>query len=238
MKLFRELRKHQIDNRKIKKYLIYALGEIFLVMVGISLAFQLDNWNETRIKKNTEINHYRNIKSQIIDDHELIQSQLDFNNRFMAEFKYINSIIETNDRSKMDTLGSILLNLTEYSDFDRHGNIYETMVNSGEIKILRNHEIIEGIRELEERYIYVNRIESIHYDAVMKHIADVIIPLVSYATGEVKQPDVVFNYKFQNLLIALLDIMIEKDKTYRNALIQIQEVKQLIDKELLINVRL
>ena len=44
-------------------------------------------------------------------------------------------LIETNDRSKMDTLGIIIRNMVQYSDFDREGNIYETLVNSGEIKI-------------------------------------------------------------------------------------------------------
>ncbi len=43
---------------------------------------------------------------------------------------------------QMDTLASIIPKLTNYSDFDREGNIYETMVNSGKIQLLRNQEIV------------------------------------------------------------------------------------------------
>ena len=72
MKLFRRIRQNLIKEGNIKRYLLYAIGEILLVMIGISLAFQLDNWNDDRIKHNAEIRFYENIKEQIIDDKDLI----------------------------------------------------------------------------------------------------------------------------------------------------------------------
>ena len=154
MKLFKTLRQDFIKQGNLKRYLLYAVGEILLVMIGISLAFQVSNWDDNRIKKNAEIRFYENIKEQIIDDKELIAGQRHYNNRHMVQYKYANEIIEANDRSKLDTLGIIVRNLTNYSDFDKEGNIYETMVNSGQIKLLQNHEIVNGIRELEELYNY------------------------------------------------------------------------------------
>lgn len=145
MKLFRSIRQNLIKEGKLKRYLLYAVGEIFLVMIGISLAFQVNNWNDDRIKKTTEIKYYLNIRDQILDNKELITGQLNFNNFFIEQFKYDNEIIEANDRSKIDTLGLIIRNLTQYFDFDRQGNIYKTMVNSGEIKLLRNNNIVKGI---------------------------------------------------------------------------------------------
>ncbi|PCI33240.1 MAG: hypothetical protein COB60_08105 [Flavobacteriaceae bacterium] len=85
--------------------------------------------NDSRIKRNSELNYYKNIRDQIIDDKELIQSQKDFNNYYMEQFIYANKIIEANDRSQLDTLGKIVRNLTQYSDFDRQGNIYERNMN-------------------------------------------------------------------------------------------------------------
>ena len=182
MNLFRSLRQNLIKEGKLKRYLLYAIGEILLVMIGISLAFQLDNWNDNRIKKNAEIKFYKNIKEQIIDDEELITGQREYNNYYRVQYKYANEIIEANDRSKLDTLGLIVRNLTNYSDFDREGNIYETMVNSGQIKLLHNLEIVNGIRELEELYHYMNRMESIHYDSMMKYVIATTYTLVAFAT--------------------------------------------------------
>ncbi len=235
IKFFRKIRQKMLTENNFKKYLIYALGEILLVMIGISLAFQVSNWDNNRIKKNAEIRFYENIKEQIRDDKELIQSQKDFNNHFMTQFKYASEIIEVNDRSKLDTLGLIVRNLTEYSDFDKQGNIYETMVNSGQINLLQNHKIVNGIRELEEMYIYINRIENIHYDVIMNHTVAVINPVLKYSTGEIKKPDDVFTYQFQNLVIILMQVMNEKDRTYKQAIDGIDLVTKLIDEELKAN---
>ena len=232
MKLFKNIRRSLVDQQNFKKYLFYAIGEILLVMIGISLAFQLDNWDENRINKNTEIRFYENIKEQIIDDKELIKSQFDYNNHYMTQFRFANKMIELNDRSKLDTLAVIVRNLTMYSDFDKEGNIYETMVNSGQIKLLHNLEIVNGIRELEELYHYVNRMESIHYDAMMKHAVLLINPVISLSTSKIMKPDAVFNYQFQNIVILLIQIMEEKDKTYLQTLKEIDRVIKLINEEL------
>ena len=221
-----------IKESNIKRYLLYAVGEILLVMIGISLAFQVSNWDDNRIKRKAEIRFYENIKEQIIDDKELIEAQKGYTNYYMPQFKYASEIIEANDRSKMDTLGLIIRNLTKYSDFDKQGNIYETMVNSGDIKLLQNHEIVNGIRELEEIYNYVNRMENIHYDAMMGMVIEIINPVIKYSTGEIKKPDKVFNYEFQNMIAILMLIMEEKDITYNKALNEIERVTKLIDEEL------
>ncbi len=232
MKLFRKIRQTLIKDGNLKKYLLYAIGEILLVMIGISLAFQVNNWNDGRIQRNAEIRYYENIRDQIIDDKDLIQGQLYYNNNHMAQFTYANEIIENNDRSKMDTLGAIVRNLTNYSDFDREGNIYETMVNSGEIKLLRNLKIVNGIRNLEENYTYMNRMENIHYDAIMNHIVLETIRVLKFSNNQIKKPDLVYTYEFQNMILILMQIMQEKNNTYTSALDKIESTISYIDKEL------
>jgi len=232
MKLFRGIRQNTLKKGNIKKYVLYAVGEILLVMIGISLAFQVSNWDDNRIKKNSEVRYYENIRAQIADDKALITRQVHFNNRYMAQFKYANEILETNDRNKIDTLGLIVRNLTQYSDYDGKGNIYETLVNSGEIKLLRNYKIVNSIRELEENFIHVNRMENIHYDVIMDHIGPAINPNIKLSTGQIQKPDLIYRYEFQNLLFGLIQIMIEKDEVYHKTLNQINLISELIDEEL------
>lgn len=232
MKLFKKIRQSHISQGELKKYFLYSLGEILLVMIGISLAFQVDNWNERRIKQDAEVIYYENIRDQISEDKKLLLSQVNFNNQYRNQFNFANEILNENDRTKMDTLGLIIRNFTQYSDFDRQGNIYETLVNSGEIKILHNYRIINKIRTLEEKYLYVNRIENIHYDAMMSHVIISINSIIKFSTGEIQKPEVVYSYEFQNLLLSLLQIMTEKDKVYHEALNEIEIITSLIDEEL------
>jgi len=232
MKLFKGSRQQLIQENNVKKYLLYAIGEILLVMIGITLAFQVDNWNESREKKIAEIRTYENIRNQINGDKELIQNQIDYNNYYMAQFEYARKIIMTNDRSQMDTLGVIVGNLTNYSDFDREGNIYETLVNSGEIQLLRNQRIVDRIRVLEQRYNYINRMESIHYDVMIDYAARSITSVINFASAEVIKPELIFTHEFQNLIFLLVQIMREKDNTYLSAINEIDGILALIEEEL------
>jgi hypothetical protein len=232
MKFFKGIRQRLIDGKNLKKYLLYAIGEILLVMIGITLAFQVDNWNENRIKKIAEIRTYKNIRDQIIADKDLLQNQIAYNNYYKAQFEYAKEIILANDRSKIDTLGIIATKLMSYSDFDREGNIYETLVNSGEIQLLHSQTIINRIRWLEERLNYVNRMENIHYDVVINYAAPNLTSTLNFITAEVMKPEQVYSVEFQNLTFLLLQIMIEKDQTYHSAITEINEILILIDKEL------
>jgi len=232
MKLFKTLRQTMIKEGSLKRYLLYAIGEILLVMIGISLAFQLSNWDNNRIKRNNEIKYYQNIKSQIIEDQGFIQRQFYYNDYHLSQFKYANEIIELNDRTKKDTLGIIVRNLTNYSDFDKEGNIYGSMVNSGELSLLSNFEIINKIRLLEEKYNYINRMENIHYDAVIKYAAPGMTSTIKMSTNEIMKPELVYSFEFQNLILTLIQIMEEKTHTYTGTIEQIEQTIDLIDKEL------
>ncbi len=43
-----------LTENKFSKYLIYAIGEIVLVVIGILIALQINNWNETKQRSNQE----------------------------------------------------------------------------------------------------------------------------------------------------------------------------------------
>ena len=43
--LFRKTRQKLIKENRVSKYLLYAIGEILLVMIGILMALQVNNWN-------------------------------------------------------------------------------------------------------------------------------------------------------------------------------------------------
>ena len=232
MKLFRKTRQNLIKEGRLRRYLLYAIGEILLVMIGILLAFQVNKWYENSIKKKSEYIYYQNIKDQIINDKSMINGQIRYNNHYMAQFKFANQIIENNDRVKMDTLGKIIRNLTNYSDFDRQANIYETMVNSGELKLLKNHEIINLVRILEDRYNYINRMEDIHHDAVIQYAAPAMTNIIKLSTSEIMKPEEVFSFKFQNLILTLIQIMNKKNGTYTGTIKYIDDTIVLIDKEL------
>jgi hypothetical protein len=231
LSFYRKIRQDLIAKNKVTRYLKYAVGEILLVVIGILIALSINNKNTEIYKRNAELNFYQNTKQQLLDDAINIKSIAVDNSKFNKQFNYAISIIELNDRSKKDSLGKIAIDLIHYSDFDRQGNIYETMVNSGDIQLLKNDEIIEKLKRLEETYIYLNRMETIHFDAIMS-----IIPSMSqtlrFSSKKVENEDKLYAYDFQNNFVLALRIIEEKGNVYNRALREIEVIVKLIDKEL------
>ena len=70
IKFFRKIRQNLLSEGKTGKYLKYAIGEIILVMVGILLALQVNNWNENRVLTKKEITNLKEIKKNLESDLE------------------------------------------------------------------------------------------------------------------------------------------------------------------------
>ncbi|MGX1927930.1 DUF6090 family protein [Flagellimonas sp. 2504JD4-2] len=68
IKFFRHIRKSLLDQNKMGKYLKYAIGEIVLVVIGILIALQINNWNEEKKLKNEEVRFLRNFKTSLKSD--------------------------------------------------------------------------------------------------------------------------------------------------------------------------
>jgi hypothetical protein len=68
MKFFRNIRKKLIEQNKARNYFFYAIGEIILVVIGILIALQVNNWNENRKTIVLEKNYLSDIKNNLIAD--------------------------------------------------------------------------------------------------------------------------------------------------------------------------
>ena len=55
LKFFRRIRQHLLAESKFSKYMLYATGEIVLVVIGILIALQINNWNDSRKLENREL---------------------------------------------------------------------------------------------------------------------------------------------------------------------------------------
>jgi hypothetical protein len=68
IKFFRKIRKNLLAEGKTGKYFQYAIGEIALVIIGILMALQINNWNSDRIDRATVANYYKRIHSEIQEE--------------------------------------------------------------------------------------------------------------------------------------------------------------------------
>ncbi|MFT5229429.1 MAG: hypothetical protein ACI9EV_002583, partial [Urechidicola sp.] len=64
IKLFRKIRGKMLTENKFSKYLLYAFGEILLVVIGILLALQINSWNQQRMEDKKEVELLYGLKDE------------------------------------------------------------------------------------------------------------------------------------------------------------------------------
>ena len=96
LKFFRKIRKNLLETGKFRTYLFYALGEILLVVVGILIALQINNWNEGKRERKLEDEYLHKIALNIKDDinqyNDIITAQQSYRSG-IDSFLQINSVV-------------------------------------------------------------------------------------------------------------------------------------------------
>lgn len=229
---FKGVRNKLVKEGNLRKYIAYAIGEIVIVVAGILLALYLNNWNQERTDKKLEIQYYQSMNNQLKEDLNIILGEINYNQNYLNQFYYAKNLIIMNDKSKIDTLGNIAINMVRFSDFRRKSNIYQTLINSGEIIKINNYKITERLQSLEETYTYINRLEENHSSIILSQIIPDIRQRIQFDPLKVENPESLFKYQFQNNFDILIILMLEKSEIYKRAKDEIGSIIDLIDQEL------
>lgn len=76
IKLFRRIRRQLLRENRMSRYLIYALGEIILVVIGILIALQINNWNELRKQNKKEYATLIDLHQEYVSNKNSFESHL------------------------------------------------------------------------------------------------------------------------------------------------------------------
>ncbi len=87
--LLRKLRRSLIQSGLARKYLIYAAGEIILVVLGILIALQINNWNENRKMRAKEITLLRELNANLQINNQRLKRDIELENTYFNSAKII-----------------------------------------------------------------------------------------------------------------------------------------------------
>ena len=73
MKIFRKFRIRFLRKNRFTKYMVYAIGEILLVVIGILIAVQVNNWNNTRLNHQKENIILQNLNVEFVRNREVVR---------------------------------------------------------------------------------------------------------------------------------------------------------------------
>ncbi|MBO6881378.1 DUF6090 family protein [Winogradskyella sp.] len=134
-----------MEQNKTGKYLKYAIGEIILVVIGILLALQINNWNTNRLERNEEQQILKSLK----DDFEETSTNLDETIKKQTRVvEYCRQLISEmrrgNTEIDLNTLGEyIYRGAFSYWRIEPVNGTYDAMIGSGKTGIIQNQNLVQ-----------------------------------------------------------------------------------------------
>lgn len=83
-----------LTENKFSKYLIYAIGEILLVIIGILIAVSINGWNEGRKLKIEEQDALKYLRTELVSNIEGLAETLNFHQRSFDSAKKLKSLFD------------------------------------------------------------------------------------------------------------------------------------------------
>ncbi len=178
----RKIRQKLLQQNKVTRYVAYAFGEILLVVIGILIALQVNNWNEDRKANNARIEYTHALLVELEKDSVQLADELDaINKRLETVLSYFDRLSQSN--SNLDTLFKIMRDEADPS-FVRPGNLntntYITLSSTGEIGFFDSNleEMIQNYYQkanqtynsaIEQSRFYQNIFSEYHFNIPKPH---------------------------------------------------------------------
>ena len=189
IKFFRKIRQQLLSQNRISKYLLYAVGEIVLVVIGILIALSINNWNEEKKNKRAAVEIYKNLQYSLKQDSSEVVKILGLQKKSLQTQKriFLNNVDEFEAEIANGKLDSIIQDLLfgAFSLYPKNG-IYNLIVSNNEMDLLESDVIKRALNNLYE-FSY-KRYENL--DPVIEHKFQYqMSPLVSKKIGFVIEFD-------------------------------------------------
>jgi len=174
-----------IKENKVSKYLLYAIGEIVLVVIGILIALGVNNWNQEKKDHRLGKDYLLRIHRDLVQDTINFKGIITNNNNLRKDIKGLlvtlyNGVDNIEQVQNMSAIYDKALDQV----FSPNDNTYKGMTSSGMLGLIQNLELKEEIVDLYSEY-----------DQTRALLSGIGEWMISIATTETKETDFI---KFNN----------------------------------------
>jgi hypothetical protein len=180
IQFFRHIRQRLLTENKFSKYLLYAVGEIVLVVIGILIALQINNWNENRKENRIEKKYLTNLKHDLQNDSINLNRLKKIRLNKVSSARNLLMYAQKNEVDNIFEIDSLYVDVAYWLEHIPNNNTFKELISSGNLNIIgnetiknlllelskKNEEIIgdrDHMRSEYENYLYNKRTEAINF---------------------------------------------------------------------------
>ena len=151
----RKIRQRLLTQNKVSGYLLYAIGEIVLVVIGILIALQINNWNEQQKQNKLEKEYYCRLLEDVIQDREQVTNLIAQSESRLKASNQAVRLLQKEKTKKQEIGTQISLSIRAiYSDFKPNNSAFEDLKSGANLNIIRDKNVIKALNN------YFNKVDG------------------------------------------------------------------------------
>lgn len=151
IKFFRKIRLNLVDTGKRSKYFKYAIGEIVLVVIGILIALQINNWNEDRKSVIQEALYLKRLLAENNEDITTFNAEINRIKKGIETIKTFSEALkksDSNDSLLVQTANAYFQTGSIYPMFYSSTSTFDDLSSTGNLKVIRNINLRDSLVKL------------------------------------------------------------------------------------------
>jgi hypothetical protein len=146
VRIFRKLRANVMHEARARSYLLYAAGEILLVIIGILIALQVNNWNQGRLEQQRVRRYARALIADLQADIKMVEPIVLMINASLRNMNELDAYTRGRRLEQYDNLDLWqLTSLVGYRAYEWHRATFEQLTSAGTLEDIRNFDLVKKI---------------------------------------------------------------------------------------------
>ena len=194
----RKIRQSLIESGRVRKYLLYAIGEIFLVMIGILLALQVNNWNTERIERGKAKGYALSLIQDLEDNRNTAVSRKKGMDAINIRIDSLRNYVRDKRIEEISNLDMLCLSWrTQYPSFSWRRSTFEELKSSEGFRLIKNDSLLNLI---------------VAYDAFTHHLDEDYSKDIKRSDLIAEELSKIVNTNYPNILDQEVNIFLDTDR--------------------------
>ena len=206
--------------------------ELVVVFIGLSLAFALDNWRDTRKQADLEHKYLRSFQTELAHDRDDLDSLSVYVGRARDDVQRLAGMLRTGVEVHPDTVTALFAGSMTVSQLPQNRSTYASITSSGNLGVLRSYELrarLVSYYQLLEKSAIVTRVSNEFLD---RYIVPLFIDHLDFVNQKWVPEGVVNEMRFRNVVIGYSQLSDQTAKAYEKISVERDTLAMLIDRTL------
>jgi len=202
-KFFRHIRQKLLSENKFSKYLLYAIGEIVLVVIGILIALQVNNWNNENNDRKKEALLLKQIHRDFKSNKKQLDSIVLINKRKQKALNiFLDELLVKPDSSAIDTLLKYAGDIYAIKTFNPSNGAVQALISSSSFELIQNDSLRDLLISWQDVYMDYIEEEQLERTIQIQDFAPYMRKYFNFLKPYSKENlEVVKTVEFQNMFI-------------------------------------